>query len=148
MAKLVAKIGTPPTSEMILVLAISEHNYVILSRKRVTKSLTRSRDNGKTPLWIILSSYCFGLFTLHDVYSIIFCQCWTSTFENSYGCTTVLDMPPESKEMTRADRLAGKAIITGGLRLGMLEVLRSLRHYMRAQSQGYITPPIAWRRYS
>ena len=36
----------------------------------------------------------------------------------------------------RADRLAGKAIITSGLRLGRSEVLRSLRRYMRAQSQG------------
>ena len=35
----------------------------------------------------------------------------------------------------RADRLAGKAAITSGLRLGRYEVLRSLRHYLRAQSQ-------------
>ena len=36
----------------------------------------------------------------------------------------------------RADRLAGKATITGGLRLGRPEVLR---HYLRAQSQGHHT---------
>ena len=37
----------------------------------------------------------------------------------------------------RADRLAGKAILTTGLRLGgRSEVLRNLRHYERAQSQG------------
>ena len=36
----------------------------------------------------------------------------------------------------REDRLAGKAIITSSLRLGRSEVLRSLRRYMRAQSQG------------
>ena len=35
----------------------------------------------------------------------------------------------------RADRLAGKAIITSGLRLGRYEVLRSLRHYLWVQSQ-------------
>ena len=35
----------------------------------------------------------------------------------------------------RADRLAGKATFTSGLLLGS-EVLRSLRHYLRAQSQG------------
>ena len=34
----------------------------------------------------------------------------------------------------RADRLAGKTTIIGGLRLGRSEVLRSLRHYLRAQS--------------
>jgi ribonuclease HI len=39
----------------------------------------------------------------------------------------------------RADRLAGKATITGGLRLGRSEVVRSLRHYLRAQSQGHHT---------
>ena len=37
----------------------------------------------------------------------------------------------------RADRLAGKATITSGLLLGRSEVLRSLRHYLRAQSQGH-----------
>ena len=42
----------------------------------------------------------------------------------------------------RADRLAGIATITGGLRLGRSEVLRSLRHYLLAQSQGHHT---AWK---
>ena len=39
----------------------------------------------------------------------------------------------------RADRLAGKATLTGGSLLGRSEVLRSLRHYLRAQSQGHHT---------
>ena len=39
----------------------------------------------------------------------------------------------------RADRLAGKTTITSGLLLGRPEVLRSLRHYLRAQSQGHHT---------
>ncbi len=39
----------------------------------------------------------------------------------------------------RADRLAGKATLTSGLLLGRSEVLRSLRHYLRAQSQGHHT---------
>ena len=38
-----------------------------------------------------------------------------------------------------ADRLAGKATLTSGLLLGRSEVLRSLRHYLRAQSQGHHT---------
>ena len=38
-----------------------------------------------------------------------------------------------------ADRLAGKATLTNGLLLGRSEVLRSLRHYLRAQSQGHDT---------
>ena len=37
----------------------------------------------------------------------------------------------------RADRLAGKATLTSGLLLGRSEMLRSLRHYLRAQSQGH-----------
>ena len=36
----------------------------------------------------------------------------------------------------RADRLAGKATLTSGLLPGRSEVLRSLSHYLRAQSQG------------
>ena len=36
----------------------------------------------------------------------------------------------------RADRRAGKATITSGLLLERSEVLRSLRHYLRTQSQG------------
>ena len=39
----------------------------------------------------------------------------------------------------RADRLAGKATITSGLLFGKSEVLRNLRHYLRAQSQGHHT---------
>ena len=39
----------------------------------------------------------------------------------------------------RADRLAGKATLTSGLLLGRSEVLRSLRHYLRAQSQDHHT---------
>ena len=39
----------------------------------------------------------------------------------------------------RADRLAGKATLTSDLHLGRSEVLRSLRHYLRAQSQGHHT---------
>ena len=35
--------------------------------------------------------------------------------------------------------LAGKATLTNGLLLGRSEVLRSLRHYMREQSQGHHT---------
>ena len=36
----------------------------------------------------------------------------------------------------QTDRLADKATLTSGLLLGRSEVLRSLRHYLRAQSQG------------
>ena len=39
----------------------------------------------------------------------------------------------------RADRLAGKATLTSGLLLGRSDVLRSLRHYLRAQGQGHHT---------
>ena len=39
----------------------------------------------------------------------------------------------------RADRLAGQATLASGLLLGRFEVLRSLRHYLRAQSQGHLT---------
>ena len=39
----------------------------------------------------------------------------------------------------RTDKLAGKAAITSVLCLGRSEVLRSLRHYLRAQIQGHHT---------
>ena len=39
----------------------------------------------------------------------------------------------------RADRLVGKATITGGLRLGRSEMLRNLRHFLWAQSQVHHT---------
>ena len=39
----------------------------------------------------------------------------------------------------RTDRLAGKATLISGLLLGRSEVLRSLRHYLRAQRQGHHT---------
>ena len=43
------------------------------------------------------------------------------------------------KENDRADRLAVKATLTSGLLLGRSEVVRRLRHYLRAQSQGHHT---------
>ena len=39
----------------------------------------------------------------------------------------------------RADRLAGKVTLTNGLLLESSEVLRSLRHYLRTQSQEHHT---------
>ena len=48
------------------------------------------------------------------------------------GCTGV-------KGKGRADSLANKATITSGVRLGRSEVLRSFRHYLRAQTQGHHT---------
>ena len=41
------------------------------------------------------------------------------------------------KRNNHADRLAGKATLTRGLLLRKSEVLRSLRQYLRAQSQGH-----------
>ena len=43
------------------------------------------------------------------------------------------------KGKDRADRLAGKATLISGLLLERSEVLRSLRHYLRVQSQGHHT---------
>ena len=43
------------------------------------------------------------------------------------------------KGSDRAYRLAGKATGTSSLRLGRSEVLMSLKHYLRAQSQGHHT---------
>ena len=43
------------------------------------------------------------------------------------------------KGNNRADRLGDKAFSTSDLRLGRSEVLWSLRHYLRAQSQGHHT---------
>ena len=43
------------------------------------------------------------------------------------------------KGNVRAARLAGKSTLTSGLLLGRSEVLRSLRHYPRVQSQGHHT---------
>ena len=45
----------------------------------------------------------------------------------------------ELKGNDRAGRLAGKATLTSGLLLGRYEVLRSLTHYLRAQSHGPYT---------
>ena len=43
------------------------------------------------------------------------------------------------KRNDRADKRAGKATLASGLLLGRSEVLRSLRHYLRAQIQGHHT---------
>ena len=57
-------------------------------------------------------------------------QCFPVS-RQSYGC--------QCSGNDRVDRLAGKATLTSGLLLGRSEVLRSLRRYLRAQSQGHHT---------
>ena len=56
-------------------------------------------------------------------------QCSTSTFQNSCAHAGV-----EGND--RADGLARKATTTSGLRLGGSQMLRSLRHYLRAHNRG------------
>ena len=75
--------------------------------------------------------------------------CWVDLNNKQHGGV---------KGNDRADRLAGKATLTSGLLLRRFEVLKSLRHHLRAQSQGHrtidrleergkdIAPSIAWRR--
>ena len=46
---------------------------------------------------------------------------------------------PGHARMEGIDRLAGITNVTSGLGLGRSEVLRSLRHYLRARSQGHHT---------
>ena len=65
-----------------------------------------------------------------------------SVSEQSIGLRFVRVYCPRhagEKGNDRADRLAGKAALTSALLLGRSEVLRSLRHYLRAQSQGHHT---------
>ena len=60
------------------------------------------------------------------------------TFENSCGCTSY---PAHAgvKGIDLANKLSGKAATISNLRLRRSEVLRSLKHYMWAQSQGHRT---------
>ena len=54
---------------------------------------------------------------------------------------TPVDVLPGTcrSEGKRTDRLAGKATLKNGLLLGRSKVMRSLRHYLRTQSQGHHT---------
>ena len=53
------------------------------------------------------------------------------------GCTALGHARVKGND--QADKLVGKATLTSGLLLGRSEVLRSLRHYLRAQNQGHHT---------
>ena len=66
------------------------------------------------------------------------CRWSTSTLDNSCGCMHCSGYAGV-KGNDRADRLAGKATLTSSSLLGRSEVLRSLRHYLRVQSQGHHT---------
>ena len=55
-------------------------------------------------------------------------------------CSITLSKPNRMQANDRADRLAGKAAITSGLRLGISDVLKSWRHCLQAQSQGHRSP--------
>ena len=60
----------------------------------------------------------------------------TYTLKDFFGCTVL--WVPESREFDWARRLAGKSAITSSLHLRP-EVLRSLRYYLWAHSQGHHT---------
>ena len=62
----------------------------------------------------------------------------TSTFENSCVCTA-LDMPEWRETTEQTDWRAKQPPQFSGLLLGRSEVLRSLRHYLRAQGQQHRT---------
>ena len=62
---------------------------------------------------------------------------WLTSTVNNWGCTA-LDML-EVMGNDQAHTLVDKATITSGLLLGRFEVLRSLRHYLQAQSQEHHT---------
>ena len=78
--------------------------------------------------------YNTGLSRCLHLYLTSMCQWLTSTFENLWMyCPGHARM----KGNDWADRLVGKAIITCGLCLRRSHMLRSLRHYLCAQSQGH-----------
>ena len=64
------------------------------------------------------------------------CQRSTFIFKNLCGCINC-SWHAGLKGNERAVRLAGKVTISKGLHLGWSEMLKSLRHYLRAQSQGH-----------
>ena len=64
--------------------------------------------------------------------------------QTDYDCLSLTTIETVTEQIDRrandrADRLEGKATLTSGLLLGRAELLRSLRHYLRAQSQGHHT---------
>ena len=61
------------------------------------------------------------------------CQLSPCALQNEAGIIIII--MNTNLVVDRADRLAGKATLTTGLLLGRSEVLRSLRHYLRSQSQ-------------
>ena len=56
------------------------------------------------------------------------------TFEETRKCIVL-----ESRKMAEHTDWQTEATVTGGLHLRKSEVLRSLRHYLQAQSQGHHT---------
>ena len=63
----------------------------------------------------------------------------TSTFKKKKKLCVYCPGHVRVKGNDRADRLAGTATLTSGLLLEKSEVLRSLRHYLQAHSQGHHT---------
>ena len=59
---------------------------------------------------------------------LVFQACWVDLNNKQHA---------RVKGNDQADRLAGKATLTSGLLLRRFEVFKSLRHHLRAQSQGH-----------
>ena len=95
-----------------------------------------SRGDSRTPHAILLTDSMSMLQNVEREAETGMCQWSTSTFETSFGYTSCPEYAG-MKANDRTDRMASKATPTSGSLVGRAEVLRSLRHYLQAQSQGH-----------
>ena len=95
---------------------VRPHNYAILD----TDSMNLLK---KVKPWIWITGWLMSLFDIHPLNFLwIYCPWYTGVKGNNW-----------------AERLDGKATITNDVRLGRSDLLRNLKHYLRAQSQGHYT---------
>ena len=98
-----------------------------------------SRADGRTTYAIILTD---SLSLLQKVKNETGSPDWNVSMVDIHLRKLLRVYCPEHAAVTRndqADRLAGKATLTSGLLLKISEVLRSLRHHLRTQSQEHHT---------
>ena len=98
------------------------------------------KTNKHTRLFVCFKPFCLDqVILLHQVNSAMGLACVLFSIHLQRLLWMYSPGNARVKGNDRTDRLTGKVTIASGLRVGRSEVLRCLRHYLLAQSQGHHT---------
>ena len=118
---------------------VDSENWQLIQENSKSQDLIVYTDRGDSEtIHVIILTDSLSLLVLQKVKSVMGSPDWhVSMFD--IHLQRILWVYGPGHAGVKGNGRAGKATTTGGLFLGRCEVLRSLRHYLRAQCQGHRT---------